>query len=561
MRNYARIRGLASPRYVARHHDLASQRAQSDCFFVAGTPQERIRARRGSGRGGGAAGDMLARFVMGVVAAAFLGPLSTAALAGAAPAGDEADEERGISYRAGAATINFSFDAGFGAFSATNTGFGLGSTSIDATGPRKGTRQWLEGFAHPILKGEYALEDAGTAYAVFSVIGAATRGDGDAASPSTTADHPQRLLIEDAAVGWKSGTLFPRLGSDAFDLSVGNQSFSIGDGFIVYDGTADGGRRAMYVLGHRTAFERTAILSINTEPVRADIFHLESVTDQALMRGTDGPHSEFVGANVEWFESSRGSRGRFDYSERKRYAGLTALYFTAADSSGGLSFASGGNGSALGANRDGLKVGTARFGGAVLPALPHFALYGEYGIQRNDTALHRVRADAWYIEPQYVLPLPWSPRVSYRYAHFSGDGNPGDHMDRSWDPLFPDTGPRSNGTWTLGEIYGRYSGFANSNLNAHEVQVRAKPSAAWLVGVIAYHLDFAEPGQTAGVTAAGIMDEVDVYARWTPPVQGLQIMPLVAAARPRAGLRQALGTTDANDRTFWLSEVIARYKF
>lgn len=504
---------------------------------------------------------MLSRFCIGVVPAAFLGFFSAAAFAGAAPAGDEADEERGISYHLGSGTINFSFDAAVGAFSAANTGFGLGSTSIDATGQRKGTRQWLEGFVHPIVKGEYALKNAGTAYAVFSAIGAATRGDGDAASPSTTADHPQRVLVEDAAIGWKSGELFPQLGSDALDISVGNQSFSIGDGFIVFDGTADGGRRAMYVLGHRTAFERTAIVSIDTEPVRADIFHLESVTDQTLMRGTDGPHSELVGANVEWFESSRGSRGRFDYSERKRYAGLTALYFTSADSSGGLSFASGGNGAALGANRDGLKVGTARFGGALLPALPRFALYGEYGIQRNDTALHRVRADAWYVEPQYGLPLPWSPRVSYRYAHFSGDGNPGDQTDRSWDPLFPDTGPRSNGTWTLGEIYGRYSGFANSNLNAHELHVRAKPAETWLLGVVAYHLDFVKPGQNAGVTARGIMDEVDIYARWTPPVDGLQIMPLVAAARPREGLKQALGNADANNRTFWLSEIIARYKF
>ncbi len=504
---------------------------------------------------------MLSRLFIAVLPAAFLGLLSTAAFGGAAPAGDEADEERGISYQIGDGTINFSFDAGFGAFSATNTGFGLGSTSIDAAGQRHGTRQWLEGFVHPILKGEYAIEGGGTPYAVFSVIGAATRGDGDAALPSTTADHPQRLLIEDAAIGWKSGALFPDLGSDAFDVSVGNQSFSIGDGFIVFDGTADGGRRAMYVLGHRTAFERTAILSVNTEPVRADIFHLESVTDQTLMRGTDGPHSEFVGANLEWFESSRGSRGRFEYSERKRYAGLTALYFTAADSSGGLSFASGGNGSALGANRDGLMVGTARFGGAVLPALPRFAVYGEYGVQRNDKADHRVRANAWYIEPQYALPLPWAPRLAYRYAHFSGDGNPSDQTDRSWDPLFPDTGPRATGTWTLGEIYGRYSGFANSNLNVHQVHIRAKPVEDWLVGVQFYRLDFANPAQNAGVTASGIMDEVDVYARWTPPVDGLQIMPLIAAGRPREGLRQALGSTDANDRTFWLSEVIARYKF
>ena len=482
------------------------------------------------------------------------------AIAGAVPAGEESEEDRGLAYKLGDAKIIFMGDAAFGAFSASNTGFGLGSRSIDNNGARKGTRQWLEGFVHPIARGLYDIEGAGQAYANFSVIAAATRGDGDAALPSTTADHPQRVLVEDAVIGWKSGTAFSSLGFDAIDISAGRQSFSIGDGFLVYDGTQDGGRRAGYVLGHRTAFENTAILSINTAPVRADLFRLQAVSDQILMRGTDNPPSELVGANIEWFESSRGERGRYEYSERKRYVGLTALYFTSADSTGNLSFASG-NGSALGANRDGLVVVTGRFGGAPLDALPRFSIYGEAGIQHNDKAQRRVDANAWYIEPQYALPLPWSPRVVYRYAHFSGDGNPSDRTDRSWDPLFPDTGPRSTGSWTLAEIYGRYSGLANSNVNVHQVHVRAKPFEDWLFGVILSRFDFDKRAQNAGVTSSGIMDEVDIYGRWSTPIDGLQVMPLVGAARARDGYRQFLGTADATDRTFWLAEAIARYKF
>jgi hypothetical protein len=483
--------------------------------------------------------------------------------AGALPAGEEGEEDqRGLNYQVGNIKFNFLFDAGAGLFSATNTRFGLGTTSLDANGQRKGTRQWSEVFIHPILKSSYDFENSGKVYSVLSAIGAGTRGDGEAASPSSTADRPQSLLLEDAAIGWKSADVFSSLGRDAIDLSAGNQSFSVGDGFLIYDGTADGGRRAGDVLGHRTAFEQTGILSINTTPIRGDVFHLQSVVDQTLMRDTDAPRSEIVGANIEWFESSRGDLGRFQYDERSRYIGATALYFPSADSNGSrnFSFAGGGNGSALGANREGLMVGALRFGGVHLPMLPRFAIYGEYGVQRNDAAQRRVRAEAWYIEPQYSLPLPWAPRVAYRYAHFSGDSNPNDQTDRSWDPLFPDTGPRATGTWTLGEIYGRYTGLGNSNLNVHQIHVRAKPASDLLIGVFLYRLNFDKPQQTAGVTEKGIMDEIDIYARWTP-VDGVTLMPIVGIGRPRDGLRQASGTADQNDRTFWVGEFVTRYKF
>jgi len=64
---------------------------------------------------------MRLRFCIGLVAVALIGLPPATAFAGAAPAGDEADEERGVTYRLGSVAINLSFDAGFGAFSATNT--------------------------------------------------------------------------------------------------------------------------------------------------------------------------------------------------------------------------------------------------------------------------------------------------------------------------------------------------------------------------------------------------------------------------------------------------------
>ena len=484
-------------------------------------------------------------------------------VAGVTPAWSEPDEERGVKYEAGSLSLNLMLDAAVGAYHAANTNFGLGTTANDANGPRKGTRNWLEFFVKPSLGLEYDLQGSGVAYGLFSAIGAGNRGDGDAANPSPTAYRPEKLLLEDAAIGWKSGDLFSELGKDALDLSVGNQSIRLGDGFMILEGTANGGRRAASVLGPRTAFEQTAVARINTQPVRADLFRARAVVDQTLTRDSDSPHSEFFGANLEWFESSHADHGRMEYDERKWYAGLMALKFTEADSTAGRNFSFAGNGSALGANRDGLEVYSARIGGAVLPMLPDFSLYGEYGIQRNDKALHKVRADAWYIEPQYTLrDLAWSPRLGYRYARFSGDANPNDQTDKSWDPLFPGNGPRGLGTWTQGEIYARYTGLGNSNLNVHQIHLKAVPIEDTLrAGVILYRFNFNEPRQTANVTNKGIMDEINVYAEWETPVKGLTLVPVLGAGKARSGLKQSLGTADHNDRTVWLAQIAAAFSF
>lgn len=475
------------------------------------------------------------------------------------------EEERGYKVEAGNFSFNLMLDAAFGAYHASNTNFGLGTTAVDANGPRKGTRNWTEFFLKPSLGIEYDLQGSGIAYGLFSVIGAGTRGDGDAANPSPTAARPEKLLPEDAAIGWKSGDLLSSLGDNALDLSAGRQSIRIGDGFMILEGTANGGRRAASVLGPRTAFEQTAVARINTQPVRADIFRARAVVDQTLTRESDNPHSEFIGANIEWFGSSHLDHGRSEYDERKWYVGAMALRFTEADSTGSrnFSFANGGNGSSLGANRDGLEVYSLRLGGAVLPMLPDFALYSEYGIQRNDKALHKVRADAWYVEPQYTLSmLPWNPRIGYRYGRFSGDGTPNDQTDESWDPLFPGNGPRGIGTWTQGEIYGRYTGLGNSNLNVHQIHVKAVPIEDTLrAGVILYRFNYNEARQTANVTDKGIMDEINVYAEWETPVKGLTVVPVLGAGKARNGLKQSLGSADRNDRTVWLAQIAAAFSF
>lgn len=280
---------------------------------------------------------------------------------------DHEEEKKGLTYEIGGGfNLNLTFDAALAYFGVANPRFGGASNNLN--GGRQNHRDWFEGFAKPGLGLEGAV-GGGTGYAGLSAVSSFTRGNGEAQATATTSDQPEFTGLEDAFIGWRSGDVFASLGEDAIDVSVGNQAFSVGDGFLLVDGTAEGSRRAAYVLGPRAAFEKTAILRVNTSPVRADLFHLQGNVDQHRMRAGDSPATRLYGANVEWFASSHKDHGRAEYDERLWYVGATLLRLYDADSTGAFSFANGGAGDQGGSNRDGLNVYAIRTGGALLSGL------------------------------------------------------------------------------------------------------------------------------------------------------------------------------------------------
>ncbi len=465
----------------------------------------------------------------------------------------------GIPFTIDPIQFNATLDASAGAMSVRNAQFGQGSTS--RTGQIEGGRTWYEGYVKPGLDFEWAGDGHGSIYGGLSFVAAATRGAGEPVANSTTSDQPEHVGLEKAMIGWRSGTVFDWAPTDAFDLSLGNQEFTLGDGFLIANGTADGARRGALYLGPRATFEKTVILRANTDPVRVDLFHLSGTVDQVLMRGGDNPDTRLYGANIEWFESKDSGRGRFDYDERLRYVGLTALKVYEADRA--YSFSGSQGGGVVNANRDGLEVVSARFGGSFIPDLDDLSLYGEWGIERNDDGSTggRVRASAWYLQPQYNFSaLPWTPTLTARYAHFSGDKNTGDRVDRSWDPLFSDAGPRGSQTWVQGLIYGNYIG-SNSNLNSLYAGAEVVPIDDVLrIGLAFYRHEYDHPSQ-AGASAKHLMDEVDLYAEWSTPVPGLSLAPGFAMGRSGQGQREALGIAPGDARTIWLGQVVLAYRF
>lgn len=470
-------------------------------------------------------------------------------VAPAAFAGEDEREKPGQRLNFGDLELGLTLDAGLGLFGVTNAQSGLGSFS--SHGVRQGGRRWAEGYVTPGLEADYQLND-GMLYGGVRATASITRGDGEAQRNVVTDMRPESLSLSEAYLGWKSGQSFAALGKDAVDASVGRQGFVIGDGFLIADGTLDSFRRNNHVVGPREAFDHTAILRLNTAPVRADLFRLESNTDQRFMRGKDSAATALHGANVEWFASASRDEGRSEYEARQWYLGATALNITDADE-------------AISPTRDGMSVYAIRSGGALFSAWGDgwrdAALYSELARQRNDTTGRRLRAEAWYVEPQYTFSaLPWQPRISYRYMHFSGDSDTGDSVSRGWDPLFTAGGPRGYGSWDLGEIYARYVG-GNSNLNSHMAHLKLQPEADLSLGAILYRHSYDRPDTASGVTSDRLQDEVNVYAVWATPLPGLEIAAVLGAARAGRGLRQSLGTDDATDKTTWLGQMVFSYSY
>jgi hypothetical protein len=459
---------------------------------------------------------------------------------------------------------------GLGGLASPGANFGAGTYRNDAgaLGSRiTGGPQWLEGFAKPELRASYTGEAIGTLYAGTSVIAAFTRGDGDANAISATPRSPGSVAIEDAYAGWRSGDLLPALGTDALDLSGGRQSFRIADAFLIGDGTADTGKRGAYWLGPRTAFESTGIARINTSPVRGDVFVLRNTSNQRKGYMLDQPRTSLWGANVEYFQDADNLDGRANYDNRKLYVGLTYLKVFSGDETGNFSFRNGNNAAVTNqasANRDGLDVFSAHAGGALVPAVEDFSFYGQYVIERNQAANNKVQADAWYVEPGYTFSeAPWTPKLSYRYAHFSGDGNPGDNTDKSFDPLFFTTS-RGFGTWMLGEIAGQYLIF-NTNVNVNMVTASIQPTADLKLTALLFRFDWDKKTQFSGVTASHAADELDLVAEYKLN-DYVSFTGVAAAAKPSRGGKEFLvnqtGVSDTNvNETWYLSEAAVVVKF
>jgi hypothetical protein len=472
-------------------------------------------------------------------------------------------------YEDGGFALDAAFAGGLSFFASPGTQFGAGTYQPGSRQPISKDPLWFEGFIIPALKASFVSSSAGEFYGAVSAVGATTRGDGDAGLVSSTWGNPSHIALEDAFVGWRSGNVLSELGSNALDIRAGRQAFQVGDAFLIGDGTYNAGARGANFMAPRVAFDGLGVVKFDTDPVRGDLFLLRSVTDQTLMNGLDFPRTDFVGANVEWFESKKDGEGRFAYADRARYAGLMAMYVYDGESEGCFSTANcpgGPSQISSSSDRNGLGVLSARFGGSMIPALPDLSLYGEYAYEYNDRNGDKVRANGWYAEPGWTFSdAPWTPHVFYRYSHFSGDSNQNDGVKRSFDPLFYSFG-RGYGTWFLGQIAGQAFVF-NSNENVHQLGVSSKPRRDLTLSALFYSIFYDQPGQFGG-TASHALDELDFVAQWAV-TDKISLSAAQSVAWAGKGAQQFLATAVSNfpdpstsfNRTWYLTEIRLTYAF
>ncbi len=379
----------------------------------------------------------------------------------------------------GSLALEFKLKAGFGYFYTENTNFGPGRFDLK-TGANTGDAQWSEGYIAPAINTTYALGGMGNLYAGISAVGAFTRGDGDAGG--YTDGSEEDLDNEDLFLGWKSGGLFAdSLGEDVFDLSFGRQGFMIGDGLLIYDGDVDQFEKGVYYLAPRDSFERAALLRVNTEPVRGDLFYLKADRDQ--------DKAELWGVNIEY--------------HKERLGTLAAIYFHVLDSAPLF----------LGA-RDSMDVFSLRATETPVPGIPDLSFWTQYVRQTGCGSDGKIDAYAWYAEAQYSFTeLFWSPTIAYRYAFFSGSDLT-DSKRKDFDPFFYGCS-RGWGTWYQGEITSSYLLF-NSNQINHMIQVSATPNDT--LSLTASYWKFSlEADNYYGTPVADddFADEINIYADWT----------------------------------------------
>jgi hypothetical protein len=327
-----------------------------------------------------------------------------------------------------------------------NINFGLGAVkgfgSLTPVGET--SRSDLQLAVKPGLGVEYALPTS-FLYGGLTAVAATSTLDGEL-SGQFARSGDEAFDTDSAYVGWRN---------DWLDLSYGGREFTVGDGFILGDGNFNQGHdNGQYWIGAFTAWRNTGVLKVNTEPVRGDLFWLR----------TDGDlgDSRIAGLNIE-------------NSDSERFGRLGFMYFEVFDDNGVIGF-------------DGLEASGVRGHDLHWPTLPQLKLYGEYVRQRGELEGRgtTLDANAWYVEPTWQFAnLPWTPRIYYRYAHFSGDDAATPELEE-YRGLFFTIFKRDWDTWYQGEISGEFHLF-NQNQETHMAKLKVFPTRHSAFGFWYYH--------------------------------------------------------------------------
>jgi hypothetical protein len=393
----------------------------------------------------------------------------------------------------------FNMNAGIGAFAFSNALYA--DPRPDPSGDL--SSNWQESYVKPALSGDFKLHNGSTVFTKGSVVGARTFS----APPSIVGESASGYHAEDLYIGWRSGTSLD-IGEDAIELTLGRAPYKLGHGFLIYDGSGDGGSRGGFWTGARSAWERAAIGRFKVKNHTVETFYLER--DDLPEAETD---TKLWGANYELAIGENSTLG------------VTYIKASADENKQPL--------------RDGMDVYDGRAFLAPFSSLPGLSLELEYALEDNGDAME---ATGWTAQLGYQLSdVRWKPRLSYRYTSFEGD-DPNTPESEAFDPLY--LGFYDWGTWYQGEIAGEYF-LANSNLTSHQVRLHVTPSESLSGGLIAYDFLLDQPETFApGVTSDDVAYELDAYVDWKVN-SNFTASFVFAYAEPGDAVEEGLGRTES----------------
>ena len=159
----------------------------------------------------------------------------------------------------------FNLNAGLGTFGFNNSLYA--NAHPDPSGDL--SDNWVESFAKPALSATYGLRK-GELYGAISAVGERTY----AAPPPLVGDEASSFQVEDLYLGWRSGTALD-IGENALDLTVGRTQYTIGKGFLLYDGGGEGGSRGGYWSGARKAWQFATVARFKPKRHTFEGFYLD----------------------------------------------------------------------------------------------------------------------------------------------------------------------------------------------------------------------------------------------------------------------------------------------
>ena len=99
---------------------------------------------------------------------------------------------------------------------------------------------WSEASIKPAVSMEYTTGSAAQVYGKFSAVGTRTFG----AAPTLVGEDASSFDIEDAYIGWRSGTSIAGQ-ENVLDFTVGRTQYQLGHGMLLYDGARTAGHAAV----------------------------------------------------------------------------------------------------------------------------------------------------------------------------------------------------------------------------------------------------------------------------------------------------------------------------